>query len=154
MILSWFWILQKSFARVGRALRGIGNALLGLFFGGCGSLLFFMSFFTNHDYCYNNTNLLFVNPLLLAAVPLGIIAAASRRPETVRKVKRALKLLWTIEFFGCVLSLLIKLLPQFYQQNLATQLLFLPAAIVLSYIPKWSLMAAVSVRALVRKGAK
>ncbi|MDR2663206.1 MAG: DUF4105 domain-containing protein, partial [Treponema sp.] len=53
-------------------LLGTTQAALGLFFGAVGFLLFFMSFFTNHDYTYHNSNLLFVNPLLFIAVPQGL----------------------------------------------------------------------------------
>jgi hypothetical protein len=47
--------------------------LLGLFFGVAGSLLFFMSLFTDHDYTWGNLNLLFVNPLWFALIPLTIL---------------------------------------------------------------------------------
>jgi hypothetical protein len=50
-------------------IQGVWGLLLGLL----GSILFFMSFFTNHDYTYHNNNLLFIHPLLLAALPLGLI---------------------------------------------------------------------------------
>ncbi|MDR1930684.1 MAG: DUF4105 domain-containing protein [Treponema sp.] len=127
---------QKLF----RTLSGLGQAFLGLFFGTAGSLLFFMSFFTDHDYCYHNSNLLFVNPLFFAALPLGLICAFSGGAARRFRAGTALKALWTCVFLGGLLSMVIKCFPGFYQQNQATQALIMPAALALSFIPRWFLM--------------
>ncbi|MDR0451885.1 MAG: DUF4105 domain-containing protein, partial [Treponema sp.] len=58
-----------------RAGLGLLQSFLGLFFGAAGSVLLFMTFFTNHDYTYHNINIIYINPLLFAAVPLGILYA-------------------------------------------------------------------------------
>jgi Mg/Co/Ni transporter MgtE len=50
---------------------------------------------------------------------------------------RLLKALWTYIFFGCILSIIITVLPMFYQQNQVTQALVLPFALVLSFVPDW-----------------
>jgi hypothetical protein len=121
--------------RGARAALGLSQSLLGLFFGVAGLLTFFMSFFTNHDYTYNNMNLLFVNPLLLAAVPLGIGYAFSADPFRANFRAFLLKALWSYVAAGGVLSMVLKITPRFWQQNGATLALVLPFAAALSFAP-------------------
>jgi hypothetical protein len=133
-----------------RVVLGISHSILGLFFGISGLGLYFLTFFSNHDYTYNNINIAFISPLLFAAIPLGIQLArgkhAGRRfpPEPSAEPRmgegsppeQLLRILWTIVFFGGIFTMLIKLSPAFYQQNQVTQALVLPFAFVLSYVPK------------------
>jgi hypothetical protein len=112
-----------------------GQGALGLFFGVMGSLLTFMTFFTNHDYTFHNSNVLYINPLLLAAVPLSIMAIKGKTQIKRFWAEHFLQSLWTYVVCGCLLSMLIKLSPAFNQQNQVTQALVLPFAIVLSSIP-------------------
>jgi hypothetical protein len=125
---------HPSFYRVS---FGISQSILGLFFGLVGSVLFFMTFFTNHDYTYHNSNILYVNPLLLAIVPLGIMFAFSKDARKRFLAEQLLRAWWTYVVFGCILSMVIKLFPGFYQQNQVTQALVLPFALVLSFMPPW-----------------
>jgi hypothetical protein len=120
--------------RPGRVLLGISQSLLGFFFGIAGSVLFFMTFFTDHDYTFHNINILYINPLLLAALPLGIILGFSKDRRRRLGAEKILSCLWTYVFFGGLLTMAIKLLPGFYQQNQVTQALVLPFALVLSVI--------------------
>ena len=129
-----FYLQSKSPAR-GQVALGICHSLFGLVFGVAGFLLFFMSFFTSHDYTYHNANLLFCNPLLLAAFPLGIRYAASPTFDRRLRAEFMLRLLWLLVALGIFASMLIKLLPQFWQQNLTDQLLMLPIALVLALEP-------------------
>jgi hypothetical protein len=94
-----------------------------------------MSFFTNHDYTYHNSNLLFVNPLLFIAVPQGLFYAFTGNEEKRRRAAKALKLLWSYVFCAGVLTMAIKFLPFFCQQNQPTQALVLPVALALSFAP-------------------
>jgi len=114
---------------------GIFHSLLGIVFGGAGLVLFFLSLFTDHDYTYHNANLLFCNPLMLAAIPLGIIYAKSVNYYRRLPAEFLLRLLWLLSVLGIFASMLIKLLPQFWQQNLVDQMLMLPIALVLSLEP-------------------
>ena len=98
-------------------------------------MLFFMSFFTSHDYTYHNANLFFANPLLLIAVPLGIRYAASKNYDSRLRTEFTLRLLWLLAAVGIFVSMLIKLLPWFWQQNLTDQMLILPIALALSLEP-------------------
>jgi hypothetical protein len=133
---------QKTPGRAGknarspwRVLLGTGQAALGLFFGALGFILFFMSFFTNHDYTYHNSSLLFVNPLLFIAAPQGLIYAFTGNEEKRRRSAGLLKLLWSYVFCGGILTMAIKLLPFFCQQNQPVQALILPFALALSFAP-------------------
>jgi hypothetical protein len=133
-LIFLFW-LRKIKPQAGRLFLGLAQVFLGLFFGIAGSLLFFLAFFTNHDYTYHNSNFLYVNPLILAAVPLGFVFALGKNQKKRLFSESLLRGLWTYVFLGGILSMIIKLFPGFYQQNQVTQALVLPFALVLSFIP-------------------
>jgi hypothetical protein len=135
LILLVFMLISKK--QRGRIPLHLSQAFLGLVFGLAGTIAFFMAFFTNHDYSWNNINIVFVNPLLLAAVPLGCIAALGKDARRCVLCERLLKGLWTYVFFGGLLTLLIGLIPGYGQQNLAAVALIAPFALVLSLIPDW-----------------
>jgi hypothetical protein len=137
VIILALMILRRKHAKAGRIAMGITHSMMGLFWGGIGLLLFFMTFFTNHDYTYDNANLLYVNPLLLIALPLGIRMARGKIKTFRFHTESILKTIWTFSFFCGILSMLIKLLPNFYQQNIVDQALYLPIAFMLSFIPHW-----------------
>jgi hypothetical protein len=123
----------KRFSRTGRILWGILQSLLGLFLGGCGCILVF-GFLMDNDYIQQNINILFVNPLLLVMIPLGILYAANIRfPST----EKCLHILWTCVFIAGGITILLRILPFFYQQNQSVQGLILPIAFVFSNIPEW-----------------
>jgi hypothetical protein len=116
-----------------RVLDGVFQAVLGLWFGAAGLVLYFMSFFTNHDYTYHNLNV-FVHPLLLAALPLGLIAAFGKHEQKRARVLCLLRVLWTTVFSaGLVCAALSVLLGQ---QNGATLALVLPVSLALSFLPE------------------
>jgi hypothetical protein len=133
LMLVVFALTRTKKPILGRYLWGLSQSVLGLFFGGTGLVLFFMTFFTNHDYTYHNANVIFINPLLLAAVPLGIFYAISKDEKKRFFLEQSLRALWTYVFLGGILTMAIKLSPSFYQQNQVTQALTLPFAFVLSF---------------------
>jgi hypothetical protein len=140
LLLCVFARIRRKRPAAGRILLGVSQALLGLFFGIAGLLLFFMAFFTNHDYTYHNSNLIYVNPLLLAALPLGVMMARGRNAKRASRVsrfspERLLCILWIYVFMGGVLTLVLRLLPWFYHQNQVDLALILPIALALSLIP-------------------
>ncbi|MDR3336711.1 MAG: DUF4105 domain-containing protein, partial [Treponema sp.] len=146
-VLLWiFYGIRLKDEKTGRILLGISQSILGFFFGGAGLVLLFMTFFTNHDYTYHNSNIIFINPLLLAAVPLGLMMARrerkgswgdwrSSRNKKSPSAERLLGILWAYVFLGGIATMGIKLLPWFYQQNQVTQALVLPFALTLSILP-------------------
>jgi hypothetical protein len=126
--------LRKSFPLGGRIAWGLGQSLLGLILGTAGCVLFFGRFFLNNDYIRQNFNLLFVNPLVLAALPLGIITAVKgAKNADCSRAEKYLRLLWRYVFAACLVTVLMKALPAFSQQNQATQALVLPVAWTLGY---------------------
>jgi hypothetical protein len=135
VVLGCLFYLQAKSTAQGQVALGICHSLLGLFFGMSGLLLFFMSTFTSHDYTYHNANLFFCNPILLAAVPLGIRYAVSSNYDKRLRSEFLLRLLWLLVALGIFVSMLIKLFPWFWQQNLTDQMLMLPIALVLSLEP-------------------
>jgi len=134
-VLGALFYVQQKRPALGQVVLGIVHSLFGILFGGAGSVLFFLSLFTDHDYTYHNANLLFCNPLFLAAIPLGFMYAKSKNYYKRLPVEFALRLLWLLCALGIFASMLIKLLPQFWQQNLVDQSLMLPIALVISLEP-------------------
>jgi hypothetical protein len=135
LVLACLFYLQTKFPTLGRIVIGVSHSLFGLFFGVVGLLLLFMSTFTGHDYTYHNINLIFCNPLLLAAVPLGIRYAMTNDTDKRFRYDLVLRLLWLLVVLGIFVSMLIKLFPWFWQQNLTDQMLMLPIALVLALEP-------------------
>jgi len=135
LLLGMLFYLQSKSPAAGQVALGMTHSLLGLFFGGVGLLLFFMSGFTSHDYTYHNANLFFANPLLLIAFPLGIRYATSKNYDSRLRTEFMLRLIWLLVVLGIFVSMLIKLSPRFWQDNLTDQMLMLPIALVLSLEP-------------------
>ena len=135
LFLVLLFFVQAKFPAIGQAALGITYSLFGLLFGGAGLLLFFMNFFTSYDCTYYNANLLFCNPLLLASFPLGIKYAVARNYSKRLFAETSLRLLWFLAALGIVVSMLIKLLPMFWQKNFPYQILMLPIALTLSLEP-------------------
>ena len=130
LLFYLLWGRRKGY----RAFVGITNSLLGLFFGIAGSMLFFLMFFTNHDYTFNNINIVFINPLLLAAVPLGFILGFTGSTEKRIFASRILRALWAYVFLGAVFSIAIRFFSAFFQQNQVTQALIIPIALTMVFI--------------------
>lgn len=118
--------------RLFRIADGLFQAALGLWFGAAGLVLYFMSFFTNHDYTYHNLNV-FVHPLLLAALPLGLIAAFAKNEQRCTRSRRLLRVLWTTVFAGGLVCAALSVLLG--QQNGATLALVLPVSLAFSVLP-------------------
>ncbi|MDR2193332.1 MAG: DUF4105 domain-containing protein [Treponema sp.] len=137
MIIALLFVLfdrlQKTKPRLGRCVWGLSQSALGLFFGAVGSILFFMTFFTNHDYTYHNANILYINPLWFIAAAAGITYACTNVERKRYIARQVLSAFWTYVFLGGVLTMVIKLFPAFYQQNQVTQALVLPCAFTLSF---------------------
>ncbi|MDR0908571.1 MAG: DUF4105 domain-containing protein [Spirochaetaceae bacterium] len=115
-----------------RIFIGVTQSVLGLFFGFVGLILFILSFFTNHDYTYHNMNLLYVNPLFLALVPLGIMQAiGGAKALLARKIE---KWFWLYVLVAGLIVQLLNLIPALYQANYPTALLVLPLALCLFFL--------------------
>ena len=130
LLLYLIWGRRKGF----KPFVGIVNSFLGLFFGLAGSMLFFLMFLTNHDYTFNNINIVFVNPLLLAATPLGLIYAFTASARKRILSARLLQILWAYVFLGAIFTIVIRFFPAFLQQNQVTQALIIPIAVTMVFI--------------------
>jgi len=134
-LFGFFFYLQYRNKKAGRVLAGISMSLCGLVFGIAASILYFLNLFTNHDYTYENANMIFCTPLLLVAVPAGICYALSKKPKREKANGELLRLIWLICAAGIIITIIIKILPAFYQQNLTDQMLMLPIALVFTLQP-------------------
>jgi hypothetical protein len=134
-IFCFFFFLQMKNHSIGRILAGSSMSLAGFVFGFAGLLLYFLNIFTNHDYTYQNYNMIFATPLLLAAIPFGICYAAAKNEDKLTFYNLALRIIWLLVVLGILISMLIKLFPPFYQKNLTDQMLFLPIALVFTFHP-------------------
>ncbi|MDR2468774.1 MAG: DUF4105 domain-containing protein, partial [Spirochaetaceae bacterium] len=136
-------IFKKKNAGLARRLLGAGHALLGIVFGIAGSLLFFLTFFTNHDYTFENSNVLFVNPLLLLAVPFGALLAVTNNEKKARIYENVLCMLWTYVFLAALLSRIITIVPSYYQNNGFVIAVLLPISYMLG-VPRIMLRKLIS----------
>jgi len=134
-LFGFFFYLQHKKKKAGRVLAGISVSICSLFFGIAGVLLYFMNLFTNHDYTYQNANMIFCTPLLLAAFPAGLYYALSKKPKKEKANGELIRLVWLLCAAGILISMLIKLLPSFYQDNLPDQMLMLPIALLFTLQP-------------------
>ena len=134
-LFAFFFMLQIKKVKAGRILAGFSISLCGLFFGIAGLLLYFMSLFTDHDYTYQNFNMIYCTPLLLVCVPAGICYALTKNPKKQAANCELSRIIWLIALLGIFISMIIKLFPGFYQDNLTDQLLMLPIALVFAFHP-------------------
>jgi hypothetical protein len=140
IFLTGFMAILSAFRKKrpgpGELIWGLAHAAFGLFFGIAGTLLAFLSFFTDHDYTYHNINVLFVNPLFFAALVWGLRYSFTRDVKRRPSLEFLLKCFWTYVFAAGFLTMPVKILPFFWQQNQVTQALLLPPAFALSLLPE------------------
>jgi hypothetical protein len=120
-VLIWKAVQSRG-KKTGWTLLGIYSAVIGLILGLPGGALFFMSIFTDHTVTYANENLFLANPLALAAVPLGLVAAFGRG----KRGRRLLQLFWFLLAAVACVYLLLKSFPFFDQSNGAALATILP----------------------------
>ena len=121
VFLLAFWL--KSGRTAARIAFGLYNSFVGLIYGLPGLALFFMSLFTDHTVTYHNENLFLANPLTFLAIPLGICIALNGK-----RCRKWMSLIWTVLAVMGLVSLLLKLLPSFDQQNWLSLAAILPVS--------------------------
>jgi len=134
VFLCVFYVCRKGNYRGGRLFFGLVQSVVGLFFGIAGTALFFFSFFTDHSYTYDNMNLFYVNPMFLAAVPLGLIIAFSGNVRKRGIALRLSRIFWAYVFSGGILTKVLQVFPPFYHQNQVDLALVLPLAFGMFFI--------------------
>ena len=130
LLFYLLWGKRKGF----RIFLGTINSFLGFLFGVAGSMLFFMMFFTDHDYTFNNINIVFANPLFLLAIPLGITFGFNKNAEKRLSAGRRLRVLWTYVFLGSLFTIVLRFFPAFFQENHVTQALIIPLALTMIFL--------------------
>ena len=132
-LLLFLELKYKKHSRPARIFWGLIQSILGLFLGVSGSVLAVALFFMNNDLFQQNINILFVNPLLLIIVPLGILCMVNKSFLSI--TGRILHIIWTYVFIAGAITLILRVLPFFYQQNQGVLGFILPVAFALSNIP-------------------
>jgi hypothetical protein len=121
----------------GQLILGLGNLGLGLMMGLPGTLLFFMSFFTDHDVTYGNLNLLFINPLMLLLIPAGI-ALMGRSEKRQTRAFRWMRIIWALGAAGATAALINLIFSITGQKNIAPLVFYLPPALTLVFLPAFT----------------
>jgi hypothetical protein len=106
---------------VARVALGVGTALVGGTLGAIGTALAIAWLFTQYRFTAHNENLLILNPLLIAAIPLGGWYAWGS--------PRAARVLWhllALCIAGGLTAIMLKALPGSSQDNWRTLLLTIP----------------------------
>ncbi len=125
LILLSGWLMRTNPLGWGGTLFGALQALLGLFLGVPGTILFFMAAFTEHDVTYYNVNLFLAHPLFLLLVGWGAAFAYGKLNRF-----RKLYLFWLGQMGLTLLALVSKLLPGTVQDNRIVLSLLLPIIIM------------------------
>jgi uncharacterized protein (DUF2062 family) len=128
-------LADKKHSVSARVASGILQSATGLFLGLTGLAILLAPVFAGNEYLAHNNNLLFINPVFFAAVPLGIITA---KGKTARKAKKALHILWIYLFCGALIALLLNALPPLRQQNESVIAFILPIASAFIYVSRSS----------------
>lgn len=122
---------KKTFLRVSsRVLIGTLLFVIFTFLTIISSALLFMMIFSNHDFAYNNINILFINPILilLSINSLLFIFDKINSYQRIQKISR----FFSIITFICLLLPAISIYV-FYQSNLPIILTVLPLYLVLGF---------------------
>ena len=125
--------IQKKQPFLGRIFFGLIQGISGLLLGLCGCVLF-IGLLMDTEYIRDNINIIFVNPLLLIIFPLGILYALNI--NIMINPEKLLRIIWSYIFIAGSITLLVKVLPNFFQQNQSVCALILPIAFALSIFPK------------------
>jgi hypothetical protein len=115
------------------AAYGILQSAAGLFLGLTGLAILLAPTFAGNEYLARNNNILFVNPLFFAAVPLGIITAIRK---TAPKAEKTLRILWTYLLCASLITTLLNALPPLRQQNESITAFILPIASAFTYLSR------------------
>ena len=130
-----FWVdgMRKKYPTSGRIILGLFQSALGLLLGIFSSILT-IGLLMGIVYPQQNINIWFVNPLLFVVVPLGFLLTINK--SFFINTEKLLRAIWTYVFIAGCITLLLRILPSFYQQNLSICALILPVAFALSYVPE------------------
>ena len=100
------------------------NLIIGLLFGFIGTILFFLSTFTDHTVTYYNENLFFTNSFTFLIFPMAILVLKNRE-----KYFNIFYYNWMVIIFIALIGVIVKILPAFDQGNVQTITLIVPILI-------------------------
>jgi hypothetical protein len=130
------FVLLIKFKKKNRALHIVfymSQSLMALYWAFMGLVLFYAMFFSNHNYTYNNLNIIFANPLLFAGVLFGILCAFTKKENKCVFYSHILKIVWTYVLIGSVVTIALRITGLNYTDNTVALLLLIPSAFVLSW---------------------
>jgi hypothetical protein len=136
LLFVFIVLMDKWHPAAARIASGLLQSTLGLFFGLSGCVMLLAPVFADNEYLAHNNNLLFINPLLAAAVPLGILSAAGKEIRLGKKKVspgKALRVLWAYMLCAALAALLLNTLPAFRQHNGSVIVFVLPIMCALVY---------------------
>ena len=110
-----------------RVALGVHASVVALVLGAAGLVLAFMWGMTAYTFSHANENVLLANPLVLATLPLAVAYAAGSR-----RAARVLPVAWTALAALALLTLVLKLLPGFSQDNWRFIALAVPTSVGLA----------------------
>jgi len=119
IVLGW---LASNGKRALRVLFLLYNSVLSLIFGFIGTVLFFMSLFTDHFVTHGNENLFLANPLTLLIFFITLILFFKNTEELWKKIR----VLWLVVAISSTLILFLKIFPIFDQDNLMILFILFP----------------------------
>lgn len=122
IFLLFMVFLEKQEKRIGFWGWRLFSILYAFVMGVLGTLLFFMSLFTDHIVTYANENLFFANPLLLVIALLQTLVLFKPNIYYTRLIKMG----WTALAGTSVVLILLKLTPWFNQDNYMALVIALP----------------------------
>ncbi|MDR2490520.1 MAG: DUF4105 domain-containing protein [Spirochaetaceae bacterium] len=101
-----------------------------LLWGILGTVLFLAEFFSNHIYTYRNINVIFANPIILAGIPLSLLAFFAKKEKTALLCGTILRFLWVYMLLAAILTIVVRISPLYYQDNHLTLILLIPSTLV------------------------
>ena len=138
LLFAWAARLDKARPdkrrRTGRVLSGILQAAAGLFFGLSGLAVLLAPILAGNEYLAHNNNALFVNPVFLLAVPLGILSAHGKNIRLGKKAvpaEKVLRVLWAYMLLAVLAALALNMAPSLRQANGSAVAFTLPIALAL-----------------------
>jgi hypothetical protein len=137
LALFFVWAARNDkHKRPGRVTSGILQSAAGLFFGLSGLAALLAPVLAGNEYLARNNNVLFVNPVFLLAVPLGILSAQGKPVRFGAKTipaEKALGVLWRYMLLAVFAALLANLFPSVRQANGSAVVFTLPVALAFAF---------------------
>jgi hypothetical protein len=137
--LFFVWVRTTRHDRLkkpARIISAILQSAAGFFFGLSGLAALLAPVFAGNEYLAHNNNVLFMNPALFLALPLGVLSATGKSIRFGKKVfpaDKALGVLWAYMLLAILAALFLNLFPSLRQANGSAVLFSLPIALAFTF---------------------